>query len=92
MSLDGTNFGEHTATIDVSDLAGKPVAADKVVISPLMQQMGMASPELTAQPIAPGRYQAKGEFFAMEGEWRVGVRVSAGGADEVADFKIQVAQ
>lgn len=92
LSLDGTNFGEHTATIDVNDLAGKPVAADQVVISSLMQQMGMASPETTAQQIAPGRYQAKSELFSMAGEWRVDVRVSAGGSEETAQFTFPVAQ
>jgi hypothetical protein len=92
LSLDGVDVGERTATITVNDFAGQPITADKVVLSTVMQQMGMAAPEMTAQMIAPGRYQAKGEFFSMVGEWRVDVRVSAGGNDEVADFRIQVAQ
>ena len=90
LSLDGAGFGERTATIDVSDLSGKPVSADQVVLSSVMQQMGMASPEVTAQPVAPGRYQARGEFFSMVGEWNVAVRVSAGGTVETASFKIPV--
>lgn len=92
LSLDGTDFGERTATIAVNDFAGQPITADAVVLSPVMQQMGMAAPEMTAQMIAPGRYQVKGEFFSMVGEWRMDVRVSVGGNDEVADFRIQVAQ
>jgi hypothetical protein len=90
LTLDGTGFGERTATIEVSDLAGQPVTADQVVVSPLMEVMGMASPEQIAQPIGPGRYQAKGEFFAMAGEWDVNVRVTAGGSEEIARFKAQV--
>jgi hypothetical protein len=90
LTLDGTGFGERTATIEVSDLAGQPVTADQVVLSPIMEVMGMASPEQIAQPLAPGRYQAKGEFFSMIGEWDVDVRVTAGGAEETARFKAQV--
>jgi ABC-type phosphate transport system substrate-binding protein len=92
LSLDGTGSGERTATITVNDFAGQPITADSVVLAPVMQQMGMALPETTAQMIAPGQYQAKGEFFQMVGEWRMDVRVSAGGNQEVADFKVQVAQ
>jgi hypothetical protein len=33
-----------------------------------------------------------GEFFSMSGEWDVVVRVSAGGSEEVANFKVQATQ
>jgi hypothetical protein len=92
LSLDGVDFGEHTATIDVSDRGGQPVTAEQVVLAPLMESMGMASPEQTAKPIGPGRYQARGEFFSMLGEWDVDVRVSAGGKEETMRFKVQVTQ
>ena len=92
LSLDGTGFGERTATIDVQSLAGAPVTADQVVLSSTMRQMGMAAPDVTAQPIAPGRYQARGVFLSMVGEWDVDVRVTVGGVEEVANFKTQVSQ
>jgi YtkA-like len=92
LTLDGTGFGERTATVDVTDLAGQPVAADQVVLAPVMRQMGMLSPEMTAQQVAPGRYQAKGEFFSMAGAWEVDVRISAGGQEEVSSFTFDVAQ
>jgi hypothetical protein len=92
LTLDSLRFGQRTATIEVRDSGGQPVAADQVVLSPVMQQMGMASPEAVAQPIAPGRYQAQGEFFSMLGQWEVDVRVSAGGAEDVARFVVQVEQ
>ena len=57
-----------------------------------MAQMGMAAPEATAQMVAPGRYQAKGEFFSMVGEWRVDVRIDANGMEEVARFNVQATQ
>ncbi len=92
LSLDGTGFGEHTATIEVNDKGGQPVVANQVVLSPVMAQMGMAAPEATAQMVAPGRYQAKGEFFSMVGEWRVDVRIDANGMEEVARFNVQATQ
>jgi hypothetical protein len=92
ITLDSASFGERTATIAVSDRSGQPAAVDQVVVAPIMEAMGMASPELTAQPSAPGRYQVKGEFFSMIGEWEVDVRVSAAGKDDLARFVFQVQQ
>jgi hypothetical protein len=90
LTLDQASFGERTATIAVNDLSGQPAAVDKVVLAPVMESMGMASPELTAQPTGPGRYQIKAEFFSMIGEWQVDVRVSAAGKDDTARFVFQV--
>ncbi|HJZ46666.1 MAG TPA: FixH family protein [Roseiflexaceae bacterium] len=92
MTLDSASFGERTATIRLNDRSGQPATVDQVVLAPVMISMGMASPELTAQPSGPGRYQAKGEFFSMLGEWQVSVRVSAGGKDDTARFMFQVEQ
>jgi hypothetical protein len=92
LTLDGLGFGQRTATIEVRDGGGQPVAADQVVLAPVMEQMGMASPEVVAQSVAPGRYQAQGEFFSMLGQWEIDVRVSAGGTEDVARFVVQVEQ
>jgi hypothetical protein len=88
LSLDGVGFGPREALVEVRDAAGNPVAADEVVLAPVMRQMGMASPEAAAQALAPGRYRATGDFFSMIGEWEIDVRVRAGGAEEVATFKV----
>jgi hypothetical protein len=92
LTLDGLGFGQRTATVEVRDSSGQPVAADQVVLAPVMQTMGMAAPEIVAQSIAPGRYQAKGEFFSMLGQWEVDVRVSAGGTEDVGRFIVQIEQ
>ena len=92
LNLDSTGFGERTATIEVHNTDGQPVVADQVVLSPVMEQMGMAAPEATADMIAPGRYQAKGEFFSMIGEWQVDVRVTVRAMEEVARFNVQAIQ
>jgi hypothetical protein len=91
-TLDSAAFGERTGMIAVDDRSGQPAAVDQVVLAPVMDAMGMAAPELTAQPTAPGRYQVKGEFFSMIGEWHVDVRVSAAGKDDTARFMFQVQQ
>lgn len=90
LGLDGTDFNSHTATVKVQDKSGRPVAVDQVVVAPIMEAMGMVSPEQIAQPLGDGSYQAQGEFFSMLGEWEFDVRISAGGKDEVARFKVPV--
>ena len=92
ITLDSASFGERTATIALDDRSGQPATVDQVVLAPVMEAMGMAAPELTAQPTAPGRYQVKGEFFSMIGEWQMNVRVSAAGKDDLARFLFQVQQ
>jgi hypothetical protein len=88
LGLDGVGFGQREATVEIQDASGSPVSAVVVVVAPVMRQMGMAAPEAPARQVAPGRYQASGEFFSMIGEWEVDVRISAGGSEEVATFKV----
>jgi major membrane immunogen (membrane-anchored lipoprotein) len=90
LGLDGVDFEQHTATITVQDKSGQAAAVDQVVVVPIMEAMGMVSPEQTAQPLGDGRYQAQGQFFSMLGDWEFDVRVSAGGKQEVARFKVPV--
>lgn len=90
--LDGVNFDPHTATITVQDKAGKAATVDQVVVAPIMEAMGMVAPEQSAQPLGDGRYEAKGAFFSMLGTWEFDVRITAGGKDEVARFKVPVQQ
>ena len=92
LALDGTGFGQRTATIMVTDTAGQPVVANEVVLSPVMESMGMAAPETIAQPTDPGDYEAKGEFFSMIGEWELDVRVNVGGNEEIARFTVLATQ
>ena len=90
LSLDGASFAEHTATIEVRDKSGQPAQVDQVVSAPLMETMGMVSPEQIAQPLGDGRYQVKGAFFSMLGEWEFDVKITRGGQEEVARFKVPV--
>jgi hypothetical protein len=90
LNLDGTDFNERTATIEVRDKSNQPVDGAQVVLAPIMQSMGMVSPEQTAQPLGSGRYQSKAAFFSMIGDWEFDVRVAAGGGEEVARFTVPV--
>lgn len=92
LSLDGASFAEHTATIEIRDKSGQPAQVDQVVTAPLMESMGMAAPEQAAQSLGDGRYQVQGAFFAMLGEWEFDVKITKGGQEEIARFKVPVNQ
>jgi hypothetical protein len=92
LTLDGLGFGERQATVELRDAAGNPADANVVVIASVMRQMGMAAPEATARQVAPGRYQANGEFFSMLGTWEIDVRIDNGSSEEVATFMFDVTQ
>jgi nitrogen fixation protein FixH len=88
--LEGSGVGNRTALIELRDRAGQPVAAESVVVAPVMNDMGMASPEVTAQPDGSGRYRGNNTLISMLGVWELAVRVRAGGAEDVATFRVEV--
>ena len=92
ISVEGARIGNGAATIDVRDAAGQPATIDGVVVAPLMRNMGMASPEVAAQQVAPGRYRAEGITFSMAGDWELDVRVAAGDSEDVATFKLAISE
>ena len=51
----------------------------------------MSGPSIVADEVGTGRYEAKGEFFTMLGEWRLAVRIEGGGttSDEQAVFTVE---
>ena len=65
-------------------------ASALVVVAPTMKSMGMASPEVTAQQIAPGRYRVEGITLSMAGDWELDVRVAANGSEDAATFMLMV--
>ena len=90
LTLDDARFGERTAQITVEPKSGGAAQVEQVYLTPIMEAMGMAGQEQPAQRQGDGSYQVKADMFNMLGEWEVDVRVSAGGKDEVARFKVQV--
>lgn len=90
LTLDNLAVGDRTATIEINDQSGKPVTADKVVVTPTMLSMGMASPELTAQPSGAGRYTTEKILLSMTGDWEMDVHVYVGSTNETARFLLTV--
>jgi hypothetical protein len=88
--MDGAGLDEHTATVELADREGRPATVDEVVIAPVMRDMGMASPEVVAQPDGPGRYTARAAFFSMLGLWELDVRLVSEGVEETVTFTVQV--
>lgn len=90
MTLDRAALGDRTITFEINDLGGSPISDAEVVVAPVMRDMGMASPEMTATMVAPGRYEVKGRPFSMLGIWEFDLRISTGGGEQVATFKFEV--
>lgn len=90
LSVEGAQVGKGTATVELRDTSGQPATVDSVVLAPTMKSMGMASPEVAAQPVAPGRYRAEEITFSMLGDWELDVRVTAGGSEETAAFNLVI--
>lgn len=89
--LPAASMSNHQIAVELTDKAGgAPASADSVVIAPVMREMGMASPELTASQTAPGRYEANGMLFSMLGVWEIDVRITANGKEETAIFQLDV--
>lgn len=92
LQLANTTLGNQQATIQISTRAGQPATVDNVVVSPLMETMGMASPETEAISLGGGRYQTDQVYFSMLGDWEVDVQITAGGTTETARFLVPVQQ
>jgi len=90
LAIGQPQLGNQAATIRVSDRAGQPVAVEEVWVAPLMEEMGMASPESQAKPSGAGRYHTEQVYFSMSGDWQIDVSVWRGGSAEVARFMVQV--
>jgi hypothetical protein len=90
MTIDAARVGQRTITIGVSDAGGAPTAVEQVVVAPVMQEMGMASPEMAAAQVAPGRYEVRGEPFSMLGAWQLNVRIVAAGQEDTTSFSLTV--
>jgi YtkA-like protein len=91
VDLDGTSLGKRTATIEVLDAERRPVAAEQIVVSAVMNEMDMSGPTVIATEIGAGRYEVGGELFTMLGEWTLNVRVEGegGAAAEQAQFTVE---
>jgi hypothetical protein len=85
LDLDAAALGQRTATIELE--GPEP---SQVVLAPAMPSMNMTGSETVATKVDDGRYEARGEFFSMEGDWSIEVRIEGPGGQEVATFDADV--
>ena len=90
MSLDRAAIGDRTIAFTITDASGAPADVDAVVVAPVMRDMGMASPEMTAARVGAGRYEVRGEPFSMQGQWHIDIRISAGGQEDTTSFAVNL--
>lgn len=82
----GFDDAMRTATIQVEP------DARTVDVSAVMPGMGHATPPVAARRLAPGRFQARAEFFGMRGEWELSVRVTGAAGAEILTIPVTVNQ
>ncbi|MBO0870217.1 MAG: hypothetical protein J2P15_16795 [Micromonosporaceae bacterium] len=85
LNLDSPTLGQRTATIQLS--GPEP---SRVVVAPSMRTMKMTGADAVATKVGNGRYQARGDFFPMLGDWNLEVRISGPTGLEVATFETEV--
>lgn len=68
--------GDHRVIITL-DAADEAVEGATVVVTPWMPVHGHGTPDIEAEEIAPGVYEAKRVFFNMPGLWDLQVHVDA---------------
>ncbi len=90
MTLDAPAVGQRTIDFAIKDRSGAAAEVEQVVLAPVMREMGMASPEMTAQRTGPGQYRVSGEPFSMTGIWQLDVRVAAQGQEDVTTYQVEI--
>lgn len=90
MSLDAAALGQRSIDLRIKDKAGVDTDVEQLIVAPVMREMGMASPEMTAQRIAAGQYRVTGEPFSMTGIWELDVRIVSQSREELSIFKVEV--
>ena len=88
LGVDADGVGERIVTVELTPTSATSAAIDRVAIVPTMPLDGMATPSVTAQPTAPGRYVAAGVQCSMAGVWDLAVRIGAGGKEETTHFTV----
>jgi hypothetical protein len=89
--LDRLTTATTTADIEVIGRGRDPGDLDGASVEAVMERMGHAMPSLAAEALGHGRFRARGQLFAMAGEWELGVRLrTAGGASELATLTVVV--
>src|SRR5689334_12018424 len=90
--LDQDALGPRVIELRVADAAGQPADLDAVRLRFTMAAMDMGAAEADAQPLGRGRYQARGAFFSMAGQWSVAAALQRAGQPTLsATFALPIA-
>src|SRR6185295_218649 len=73
--LDQDALGPRVIELRVADAAGRPADLRSVRLRFTMAEMDMGTVEADAQPLGRGRYQVRGAFFSMAGQWNVAAEI-----------------
>lgn len=90
VTLDQAATGAVGAEVRVEGQAPDAAPPDAVWLSAAMPSMGHATPEVPARRRSPGRFTARGELFAMPGEWELAVRVQGTSGAEVITVPVPI--
>lgn len=92
MRLDQAAIGTRTIEVQVSGADGRPARVQELRLRFTMVDMDMGLSEVLAEPVGTGRFQARGQFFAMAGSWKVDTVIARSDAAEVeAPFTLAIA-
>lgn len=83
---DGLSLGPREVTIQVAG-GSEPT---QVIVATSMTTMNMSGAAVVASKVDTGKYQARGEFFTMLGDWHIEVRLKTAGGEELAGFDVTV--
>ena len=90
--LDQDALGPRVIELRVLDAAGRPAVLRAVRLRFTMAEMDMGTVEADAQPVGRGRYQARGAFFSMAGQWNVAAELQRAGQPTLsATFALPIA-
>ncbi|MFN8567131.1 MAG: LpqB family beta-propeller domain-containing protein [Kouleothrix sp.] len=71
LRVDQQSIGDRVIEVTVKDPAGQPVEINELRLRFAMSDMNMGISEVVAQQVGSGRFQARGQFFTMAGNWAV---------------------
>ena len=71
---------------------GTPVTGARITVDGGMpaHDHGLPTRPRVSETADPGRYLLEGLRFHMHGEWRLSLRIEAGGARDVVDWRLQL--
>ncbi|MEJ3749415.1 FixH family protein [Actinomycetes bacterium KLBMP 9797] len=90
VTLDRATTGAIAADVRVEEGGAPARNVESVSVSAAMPGMGHVTPEVAAHRAGAGHFVARGEFFAMAGEWQLTIRVRGPSGSEVSTVNVTI--